>query len=79
MPAKRPPLPGTLASLAECGRHVFIVCEDCGRFTVTKFHRTAQDVGWASMVTEHLQTPVLQALQAPRCALSLDRSRGRMR
>lgn len=52
MPSKHPPLPGTLASLAECGAPVFIVCDNCGRFTRPKFELIARATGWRTMVEE---------------------------
>lgn len=52
MPAKRPPLPGTLAAYAECGRPVFIVCNGCGRYVAPRFYLIARETGWAAMVSE---------------------------
>jgi hypothetical protein len=52
MPAKHPPLPGTLAFYAECGRPVFIVCLNCWRFTVPKWHEIASEAGWRTNVKE---------------------------
>lgn len=78
MPAKHPPQPGTLASFAECGRPVFIVCENCKRFTRPRFQEIAQLAGWGSMVQE-----VGKRMRCGRCdhrgaRFTLDRPRGRV-
>ena len=46
MPAKHPPLPGTLAFLAECGSTVYVVCNRCQRFAVANLEKIASHVGW---------------------------------
>jgi hypothetical protein len=62
MPAKRPALPGTLASFAESGRQVFIRCRKCGHYKVVECYDFAQRFGWAS------QTRVIVArLRCTRC------------
>jgi len=52
MPAKHPALPGTLAFYAECGRPVFLVCLNCGRFTMPKLQAIASAAGWRTKVSE---------------------------
>jgi hypothetical protein len=52
MPAKHPPMPGTLASFAECGHSVFLVCNNCGRYIKPQFYLIAQKTGWRAMADE---------------------------
>lgn len=77
MPAKHPPLPGTLAAYAECGRPVFIVCENCGRFKVPNFLALAQTAGWASSVLDLGKRLRCTGCQHRGARFTLDRPRGR--
>jgi hypothetical protein len=52
MPSKHPPLPGTLASFAECGRPVFIICGNCNRSTRPRYEQIARSAGWAAKVED---------------------------
>lgn len=78
MPSKHPPLPGTLASFAESGMPVFIVCDNCGRFTTPNYQDIARKVGWRALVSE-----IGRRLCCTRCKhrgahFTLNRPRGRV-
>lgn len=49
---RKPPLPGTLAALAERGQSAYVVCGNCGHFASKSLYDIACVVGWRSLVTE---------------------------
>lgn len=49
---RKPPLPGTLAALAERGAHAYAVCANCGHFAAKSLYDIACEVGWRAQVTE---------------------------
>jgi len=77
MPAKHAPLPGTLASFAECGRPVFVVCLNCNRFTRPNYQELARQAGWAAMV-EEIGKRMLCTCGHRGARFTLDRPRGRV-
>jgi hypothetical protein len=52
VPAKKPPAPGTLAALAECGRTIYIICKKCGRCKQADLLKLALEAGWRANVEE---------------------------
>jgi hypothetical protein len=77
MPAKHPPQPGTLAYLAECGRPVFIICLNCGRFTVPRFYEIAREAGWSAMASDIGKRLRCTSCKNRGAAFTLERPRGR--
>lgn len=67
MPAKRRPLPGTLAFFGESGRQVFIRCRRCGHYKAIECYHYAQRFGWSTqthVIAKRLRCSRCQSKQA---------------
>jgi hypothetical protein len=79
MPAKHPPLPGTLASFAESGLPVFIVCNHCGGFTRPDYIRLVHQAGgWSAMVADFASRMRCTRCKHRGARFTFERPRGRI-
>jgi hypothetical protein len=78
MPAKHPPLPGTLASVAESGVPVFIVCIHCKRIARPDYLLIARIVGWAAMIDDVARRLRCKGCKQRGAKFTVTRPRGRM-